>query len=105
MTHPELDKVIWNGRRPSPEEYLDRYDVDVVRYRQNVQCDIEAWITKSKSPVYVLHSEQAPPIRDDYKSYLDDTRLQKAMDHSRMRKTPHEIRLIREANDITADAH
>jgi Xaa-Pro aminopeptidase len=91
-----------------------RYDVDDVRLSTSVDHDIQSYINNNwGSKIYVLHPNQKPHLRNSHmlyntqpnKSVFDVDRLQKAMDNARVRKCPHEIRLIRHANAVTASAH
>jgi Xaa-Pro aminopeptidase len=91
-----------------------RYDVDVVRLSTSIDGDIKSYINNNKSSkIYVLHPNQKPHLQDPHTIYssqpnevvFDTEQLQKAMDNARVRKCPHEIRLIRHANAVTASAH
>jgi Xaa-Pro aminopeptidase len=55
-----------------------------------------------KTPMYILHDSQKPSVPF---FEFDSTRLQKAMDVARVQKCPHEVSLIRKANEISASAH
>ncbi|KAI9766933.1 MAG: hypothetical protein M1840_006230 [Geoglossum simile] len=106
--------IIWNGRGHSIDECEERYDVDAVRLSTSVDYDIQSYINNNEgNKIYVLHPNQKPHLRNSHtlyntqpkKNIFDIGRLRKAMDNARVRKCPHEIRLIRHANAVTASAH
>ncbi|KAI9827719.1 MAG: hypothetical protein M1832_004208 [Thelocarpon impressellum] len=113
---PPIDPrtVIWNGPTLSEEEARDRYDVDEVRLSSSLQDDIKAWLrAKPTASVYILHQDQAPHLDNriqqaalrSIRGRFDAKHLQPAMDKARVRKCPHEVKLIRHANEVTAVAH
>ena len=90
-----------------------RYDIDEVRLSSSLQEDVQSWIRHNASPIFILHPDQAPPVKQDMPPIVGDghgqiydvEQLQPAMDKARVLKSPHEIKLIRRANDVTAAAH
>ncbi|KAH0543234.1 hypothetical protein FGG08_002398 [Glutinoglossum americanum] len=88
-----------------------RYDVDAVRLSTSINDDIKSYINSNKnSKIYVLRPDQKPNLwglryLQPGKDLFDTRRLRSAMDYARVRKCPHEIRLIRHANVVTASAH
>ncbi|KAJ9638439.1 hypothetical protein H2199_007128 [Coniosporium tulheliwenetii] len=97
---PEIDpkKVIWNA--------TEKYDVDCVYYSNLVKPTVLIWpALNEKGNVYILHPSQGVEPGHDTKDRVDATKLQLAMDAARVRKDSHEIKLIRRANEISAEAH
>jgi Xaa-Pro dipeptidase len=89
-----------------------RYDVDEVKLTTCLLKDYSIWFrAHSDSTIYFLHAEPDPYIPRSV-SYLssstptfDTTSLLPAMDASRTIKFPHEIALIRHANNVSTKAH
>ncbi|PVH97743.1 hypothetical protein DM02DRAFT_630847 [Periconia macrospinosa] len=103
---PRIDesRVIWNGRGSTPAEAMDKYDIDEVYYIDELQRQLLEWQLRYSGSLYVLHREQIPRSPHRHKS-LDTTSLLPAMNLCRMIKDEHEINLIRQANDISSEAH
>lgn len=105
---PEIDpkKVIWNGRGSTITEATEKYDVDCVYYSNLVKPTVLIWpALNEKGNVYILHPSQGVEPGHDTKDRVDATKLQHAMDAARVRKDSHEVKLIRRANEISAEAH
>ncbi|KAI9872597.1 MAG: hypothetical protein M1830_001429 [Pleopsidium flavum] len=102
-------QVIWFGKGSTIKEAEGRYDVDEVRGNDTLQADLEHWIESNKNTtvynttVYILHVDQKPTNTDP--CHLECSQLLVAMNSARVTKDPHEIRLIRRANSISAYAH
>lgn len=102
---PRIDpaRVIWTGRGSTPAEALSKYDIDSVFYADQRVEFIAKWLNHYKGNVYILHPDQNPLATAVQE--VDFTSLQPAMDHARVIKDEHEIKLIRKANDISSKAH
>ncbi|KAL1641820.1 hypothetical protein SLS58_005862 [Diplodia intermedia] len=98
-------KVYYNGRGSSPEEALEKYDIDAADYSYAVAGYVEFWMAQHPGNVYILHPDQAVVPGHDKSPRVNYTRLQVAIDGARVRKDQHEIKLIRKANEISAKAH
>lgn len=102
----DLRHAIWMGPTLTIDEARERYDVDRVRYFSSLQGDLESWVDKDhqSTPIYVLHDFQKPyfPSKD---VVFDSRQLLPAMDAARVVKDEYEIRMIRHANDVSAQAH
>ncbi|KAL0259367.1 hypothetical protein SLS55_005103 [Diplodia seriata] len=98
-------KVYYNGRGSSPEEALEKYDIDAADYSYAVTGYVEFWMSQHPGNVYILHPDQAVVPGHDKSPRVNYTRLQAAIDGARVRKDQHEIKLIRKANEISAKAH
>ncbi|KAF2143420.1 uncharacterized protein K452DRAFT_297158 [Aplosporella prunicola CBS 121167] len=104
---PEINprKVIWNGRGSTAEEALDKYDIDKVSCSSEVQDFVGEWMATNKGDVYILHPDQAAEPGQDKSPRVNYTKLKVAIDTERVRKDPHEIKLIKHANAVSAKAH
>lgn len=98
-------RVIWNGRGSTIAEAYDKYDVDGVLYSTKLHDMVETWMEHHEGDVYILHPTQAAKPGDDKSPRVNYTKLQQAADECRVIKDPHEIGLIKKANEITARAH
>ena len=87
-------------------EARQRYDADRFRYYDFLRHDLRRWVDEynKDSPVYILHSSQRPEIASN-QLRLDDESLMPAMDAAREVKDEYEIRMIRQANEISGLAH
>lgn len=101
----DVHKVVWVGRGLNKAEALHKYDVDKVKWETSLQRAVRRALKKTKGKLYILHPSQGPPGYKDKDARIDFGRLQHAIDRCRVIKDPHEIQLIRKANEITAEAH
>ena len=105
--------VIYNGFTPSPEEIYAKYDFDHVGRHGSLDGYLTHFAYRESGDIFVLHEDQKPKLPErlsgnniwSYMDDLDTSRLQPAMDASRAIKSAYEIKLIRKACDITAQAH
>ncbi|KAF2728620.1 hypothetical protein EJ04DRAFT_569387 [Polyplosphaeria fusca] len=98
-------RVIYDGHTvSSPAEALDRYDIDEVFYTDALEAYVQQWTRCYKGSLYLLHESQNP-LKELVNESINYTMLQPAMDHTRMIKDDHEIKMIRKANDISSYAH
>lgn len=88
------DSVMWSGLPKSPEEALEEYDVDEVKYSTELSNDL----TTLKTVAGIQKSAQFPSV-------VEDAILKQAFDEARMIKDEHEIKLLREAQKITHNCH
>lgn len=95
--------VIWLGSTPSIEECQAKYDVDVVDYTTKLRDYVDNLLDEDDNlKTYALHEDQAP---SDLGDRLDSSLLLPAMDAARVIKSEYEISMIRNANDVSAQAH
>jgi Xaa-Pro aminopeptidase len=99
------DRVIWTGRGSTIDEAFDKYDVDDVQVSPDLVDVVKRWTDKTDAPVFILHPTQEAFPGQNKLPRVDFTKLQNAIDQCRVIKDPHEIALIRKANEISADAH
>lgn len=102
------ERVIWNGRGSNKAEALDKYDIDTVRWSDELPAYLRDWTTLKKNrnaPIFALSTDSRPPVHPQLEPIIDYDALKPAMNVSRMVKDDHEIALIRKANDISSKAH
>lgn len=107
--------VIFNGSNPTREEIKAKYDFDDVQRITNLAYSLASFIKKdAASKIYVLHSYDAPQsllrrialtTGSDEKARFDFSLLKPAMNAARVIKSPYEIKMIKRASVITAQAH
>ena len=105
--------VIYNGFTPSPDEIYAKYDFDHVNRHGSLDGYLAHFAYRETGDIFVLHDDQKPklPQRLDgitvwsYIEHFDTSSLQPAMDASRVIKSAYELKLIRKASEITAQAH
>jgi hypothetical protein len=106
------------GKVPSIQEVKAHYDFDDVRYISTLGSYLTNFVHYNPvDKIYQLHQYQAPKnvareaiLIDGRRSYLRDfpydfTKLKPAMNAARVIKDDYEIRMIRRANLISAQAH
>ncbi|KAL1978262.1 hypothetical protein VTN31DRAFT_1121 [Thermomyces dupontii] len=101
----DLRHVIYNGQGLTPEDALQKYDIDQARYIDSLSSEIASWVQRHdlNSDIFVLHASQTPPSTNGAR--IDATRLQPVMDALRAIKDPYEIDMIRKANIVSGLAH
>ncbi|PSS18640.1 hypothetical protein M430DRAFT_58764 [Amorphotheca resinae ATCC 22711] len=111
--------VIFNGSSPTPEEIKAKYDFDAVELTTALPDFLTHFAHREKGMIYVLHPYQIPPkstimqsitLEDGCQSNLyippwETSKLQPTMDAARTIKSPYELKMIRKANEISAQAH
>jgi Xaa-Pro dipeptidase len=102
----DLHRAIWMGPTLSREEAQDRYDVDRVQYYASLQPELESWLSERvhNSLLYMVHVSEKPEGLPE-ELPLDSEQLLPAMDAARGVKDEYEIRMIRQANKVSALAH
>ncbi|KAB5558020.1 putative Xaa-Pro aminopeptidase [Coniochaeta sp. 2T2.1] len=117
----EPRQALYFGAPPSPKVLMSQSDLSDVRYTTELPRYLRTYLTSNATPpsgrtrstpcpstVFILHPDQTPPIGSDTAPgilVLDSTRLQPAMDESRVIKSSYEIAAIRRANAISSAAH
>jgi Xaa-Pro dipeptidase len=110
--------VIFNGQVPSIKEVKAEYDFDDARYITTLADYLTKFVHYNPGDkIYQLHHYQSPKdvaqeaiLIDGRRSYLREfpfefTKLKPAMNAARAIKDSYEIRMIRKANAISAEAH
>ncbi|TKA26597.1 hypothetical protein B0A50_04705 [Salinomyces thailandicus] len=108
---PAIDesRVVWTGRGSTVEEAMEKYDIDEAKYLSDDEFLLGRRLSADED-LYMLQPDikNLPfTISIAMNRRLKGTRgkLKQAMDACRVIKDEHEIALIRQANDITAEAH
>lgn len=107
--------VIFNGSNPTREEIKAKHDFDDVQRIANLAYCLASFIKQDpESKIFVLHEYDvkqsllqrvAQSTGRDEKSKFDYTMLKPAMNAARVIKSPYELKMIRKASAITAQAH
>ncbi|KAJ5096589.1 Xaa-Pro aminopeptidase [Penicillium angulare] len=102
----DLRQAIWMGPTVTREEAQDRYDVDRVLYYSSLQPELLSWLTErvQNSLMYMVHQSETPTGLPA-ELPVDSTLLMPAMNAARGVKDEYEIRMIRQANKVSALAH
>ncbi|KAL5606724.1 hypothetical protein BROUX41_003118 [Berkeleyomyces rouxiae] len=104
----EPRQIMWYGSTPSPEECLEKYDVDEVRYTNKLPEFLQKQL-QLDIVLYLLHKSQAPHFDDEIARslnyHINTCFLQECMDEARVIKTPYEVAMIRKACAISSLAH
>ena len=101
----DAHKIVWAGRGSDKTEALHKYDVDQVKWVTSLQSVVRYALKNTKGKLYILHPSQLPPSFSNKDTRIDFSCLQDAINRCRVIKDPHEIQLIRKANEISAEAH
>ncbi|PSR75201.1 putative Xaa-Pro aminopeptidase [Coniella lustricola] len=100
----DAESVIWSGLPLSPEEALQAYDVDDVRYTSDVNGTLTHLASSAKT-VFAVPGQ----VSDDITFLEFDDKnlsiLKEAIDNSRAIKSPYEVALIQKANAISSAGH
>lgn len=106
-----IDYAVWLGSIPTPEDIVKKYEVDEVRFVDELDTVLGQEI--KASVVYVINginSDSKKPAKearfpglDKYK--IDRTKLYREMTALRVYKTPEEIQVLRYVASISSDAH
>jgi len=110
--------VIFNGSNPTRKEIQANYDFDQVYHIKSLSGYMKKFSEyEPGATIYLLHSRVSRPLiwqqivspdgtsRHVEASPFDSTHLKPAMDAARVIKSPYEIKMIRKASAITAQAH
>lgn len=110
--------VIYDGTTPSAKEILEKHEFDSVSLIATLPTYVNHFAHREKGMIYVLHpyhiaKGETPPdytFSDGLQSHLyispwESTKLLPAMDKARRIKSPYEIKMIRKANEVSAQAH
>ncbi|KAL2019053.1 hypothetical protein VTK56DRAFT_10157 [Thermocarpiscus australiensis] len=103
-TNPE--SVIWSGLPVSAEEALQKYDVDEVKYTNEVNAELaHLGSQKPSSTVFAIAnqvSEHVTFLEFDHKNF---SVLKEAIEVCRVVKDEYELAMIAKANAISSKAH
>ena len=96
------DDVIWSGLPLSPSESLELFDVDAVRYSDEISTYLAAFASNTVWAIAEQVSDHTILLNFTSKDF---TCLREAIEECRVVKDHYEVALIRQANDISAIAH
>ena len=94
-------EVIWSGLPESKEQALKKYNVDEVRYTNEVNEILAACETQT---VYAIPEQLSDHVTLNFQTKTLDI-LREAIDECRVIKDGYEVALIRKANQISTIAH
>lgn len=109
--------VIFNGSLPTAKEIMAKYDFDHVEKLPHLDSYLTWYAHTEPGKIHILHDYQAPKNIEFQitrkngchsiisKSPFDSSKLEEAMNTARAIKSPYELRMIRKASAITAQAH
>lgn len=93
------EDVMWSGLPLSVEQAMDKYDVDQVKYTEQLETDIKT----VEGEVIGIENQVEDKIM--VLSVQDGKELKDAIEECRAYKDEYEIALIRHANEISTEAH
>ena len=109
--------MIYNGQNPTSEEVSNLSDFDGVAYITELEEYVTRFAENRSGKIFLTHNYDAPKsdaleaialsrsIDGTASSLFDFISLKPAMNAARVIKSPYEIKMIRKANEITAEAH
>jgi hypothetical protein len=103
-TRMPADEIVWHGQPPSTEELATRYDVDEVRYVDELPALFDHWHPKT---LYTLPRQKLMALGPNWpqKLTVNKEQLVDALTSARINKDTYELALMRQANQISSDAH
>jgi len=93
------EEVMWSGLPLSAEEAMEKYDVDQVKYTEQLETDIKT----VEGEVYGIENQVEEKMM--VLSVKDGKELKDAIEECRAYKDEYEVALIRHANEISTLAH
>jgi len=99
------DEVIWSGLPESKEEALAKYNVDEVKYTNEVNAALAAYGPSQSTTVYAIPEQVSDHITFLPFQATNLDSLRTAIDECRVVKDSYEVALIRKANQISTLAH
>jgi Xaa-Pro dipeptidase len=103
---PNVDKedIMWSGLPLSPEEAMEKYDVDEVLYAKDVEGTLKS-LTESKVDIYTTDVDEYTDLPFSNLVTSGDDDFFFALDEARMIKDDFEISLMKHAAKITDNCH
>ncbi|KAK9722260.1 hypothetical protein K7432_002801 [Basidiobolus ranarum] len=95
------DDIVWIGSPETNEQLKERYDVDEVKYTDDLTVFLKELSPKS---VYVLNGTDASHLAE-FQASVEETKLEEALKEARMFKSEFELEVMRISNKISSDAH
>ncbi|KAK6497543.1 hypothetical protein TWF481_011948 [Arthrobotrys musiformis] len=105
ILRPDPKEKLWSGPSPTPKTLLQTHDIDTALYTSSLPTTLQSYtLSHPASKIHIIH-DQYPPIPPSLHNRCTNSLLKRALDVSRVLKDPHEIQLIRHANQISTHAH
>ncbi|KAF2763133.1 putative Xaa-Pro aminopeptidase [Pseudovirgaria hyperparasitica] len=95
------DEVTWSGLPLSPEQALEKYDVDECLTTQQVMEKLASL----KGTAYAIENQVSDNVSFISSSSSNFTDLKSAIEECRVTKDAYEIALMRHANEVSTAAH
>jgi len=100
------DDVIWSGLPLTAEDAAKKYDVDEVKYSDEVNDVLSSFASANASAtVYAIENQIDASVKIDVFKSKDLKEVKKAIEEARVIKDEYEIAMIRKANQISGWAH
>lgn len=99
------DSVIWEGLPESREEALAKYNVDEVKYTNEINAALAAYGPSQSTTVFAMAEHVSEHITFLPFAATEFESLRTAIDECRVVKDSYEVALIRKANQISTLAH
>lgn len=103
---PDIDTLhqIWVGRQLNKDEAKSRFAFDRVHYISEL-AKIFSTLKKNSKKFYALKNGASLLHRHKIRARFDDKKLEIALGELRVRKSPAEIKLLQQANNISKKGH
>lgn len=101
----EKDRVIWEGLPESKDEAMRKYDVDDVKFTDEVNASLAAFGPSQSTTVFAIPEQVSEHITFLPFAATEFESLRNAIDECRVVKDAYEVALIRKANQISTIAH
>ncbi|KAL9131116.1 MAG: hypothetical protein Q9217_000878 [Psora testacea] len=99
------DSVIWSGLPLSPEQALEKYDIDACLPTTELREHLVSLGSKTENGILAVTGRGDLPFSPTEFKHVDTETLHPAIDVCRVTKDAYEIALLRAANNITRAAH
>lgn len=99
------EEVIWSGLPESKEEALAKYNVDEVKYTDEINAALAAYGPSRSTVVYAIPEQVSDNVSLLPFEATNFVSLRTAIDECRVVKDSYEVALIRKANQISTKAH
>lgn len=97
----EPDDVIWSGLPLSPQEALEKYDIDTVTTADK----LPSHLSQANLPIWAIGNQISPETASLTLPSQDLTLLKEAIEECRVIKDDYEVALTRKANMVSTIAH
>ncbi|KAM0428510.1 hypothetical protein ACHAPT_006870 [Fusarium lateritium] len=98
------EEVVWCGLPLSPQEALEKYDVDEVKFSNDLDNVLSHFSASQNSTVYTIAEKVSSNIKLGFNN-VDSSVLKPVIDQCRVIKDEYEVAMIRKANRISSLGH